>query len=61
MKYIEIDSFGTCLHNKDTPFEAKRHSIDWQQQKIRLLSQYKFVLAFENSDVQDYITEKVYF
>lgn len=28
-------------------------------EKIRLFSQYKFVLAFENNNVTDYVTEKM--
>jgi hypothetical protein len=29
------------------------------EEKIRLFSQYKFVLAFENNNVTDYVTEKL--
>lgn len=28
-------------------------------EKIKLFSQYKFVLAFENNNVTDYVTEKL--
>jgi len=32
----------------------------WVGQKMGVLPHYKFVLAFENSNVDDYVTEKIY-
>jgi hypothetical protein len=54
MKYMPVDSFGGCLHNKDD--EASRADKHWsngeeQKMKIETISEYKFLLAFENSDL----------
>ncbi|UJR23117.1 hypothetical protein I4U23_026138 [Adineta vaga] len=59
MKYIRIDSYGTCLHNKDlspnlrNPVETMEHT-----DILELVGKYKFALAFENAICTDYITEK---
>ncbi len=71
MKHITIDSYGKCLHNKDFPFSDTRHEEGWGKRKIELMSQYlvhfhtftnseQFVLAFENSNTRDYVTEKLF-
>ena len=60
MKYIDIDSYGTCLHN------AKMESTRWDNEKfnikvdILVKKRYKFLIAFENSPVSEYITEKIW-
>jgi hypothetical protein len=54
MSYINIDSYGTCLNNvqsNDVRTRRKSNSI--------IYSSYKFVLAIENSNCEDYITEKL--
>lgn len=58
MNYMKIDSFGGCVHNAEVPSEYKSSSRDQTKQKT--ISHYKFTLAFENSDDDDYITEKLY-
>ena len=61
MKYVKLDSYGTCLHNKDLP-EHLRDPVDGMESPdlVRIISQYKFVLAFENAICDDYITEKLW-
>jgi hypothetical protein len=54
MKYVKVDSYGRCLHNKDFANSAEKADID------PLLSQYKFYLAIENSNCKDYFTEKLW-
>lgn len=44
---ISIDSYGGCLRNQDGHVE-----------KLDTLRNYKFSLAFENSNEEDYVTEK---
>ncbi|OWF36238.1 Alpha-(1,3)-fucosyltransferase 10 [Mizuhopecten yessoensis] len=61
MKYIGIDSYGKCVHNKDLPphlqdpIQGMGHGDFY-----KLISKYKFSLAFENSLCDDYITEKLW-
>ena len=52
---MPIDSFGSCLHNTNdrTIPRTPRNEL------IRVVSQYKFYLAIENSNCEDYITEKL--
>lgn len=55
MRHLDVHSYGKAMNNRAFPapddgFPAKR----------RLLGQYKFSLAFENSSCPDYVTEKFY-
>ena len=52
MKHIKVDSYGNCLKNKNT------HTSEYMKGNIELMSKYKFVIAIENSNCQDYVTEK---
>lgn len=64
MKYITVHSYGKCLKNRNEPnmpddptwpaFAQRR------ARKIKVLSNYKFYLAFENAPVDYYVSEKVY-
>ena len=53
MSYIKIDSYGACLNNKRT------HTADRMKGNIELYSRYKFVIAIENSNCKDYVSEKL--
>ena len=53
MKKINIDSYGFCLRNKES------HSSVRMEGNIELYSKYKFVIAIENSNCEDYVTEKL--
>ncbi|KAL7002819.1 Alpha-(1,3)-fucosyltransferase 11 [Sarracenia purpurea var. burkii] len=46
---IKIDSYGGCHRNRDGRVE-----------KVGTLKRYKFSLAFENSNEEDYVTEKFF-
>ncbi|GMJ00549.1 fucosyltransferase 11 [Hibiscus trionum] len=46
---IKIDSYGNCHRNRDG-------NVD----KVEALKHYKFSLAFENSNEEDYVTEKFF-
>ena len=59
MKYIKVDSCGGCLHNKELPKHLRdplegMDSLDL----VEIVARYKFILTFENSICEDYITEK---
>lgn len=60
MKYIPVDSYGECLHNRDLPSEVNNPSFMDHAQFYHILAQYKFILAFENAVCEDYITEKLW-
>ncbi|XP_075718174.1 GDP-fucose protein O-fucosyltransferase 3 [Rhinoderma darwinii] len=60
MKYVPVDSYGECLHNRDLPPQVNNSSFMDDTQFYRILSQYKFILAFENAVCEDYITEKLW-
>ncbi|WJX44397.1 Alpha-(1,3)-fucosyltransferase 11, variant 2 [Trifolium repens] len=47
---ISIDSYGGCHRNRDG------RAVD----KVETLTHYKFSLAFENSNEEDYVTEKFF-
>ena len=53
MTHINVDSYGTCLHNKDIKVEEFNETsrIDL----LNLLSKYKFVLVLEDAICNDYI------
>ena len=58
IQIVRVDALSSCLHNHDKPIENKK--LSWIQNKIKLLRAYKFHAAFENGNVRDYVTEKVY-
>ena len=53
MSLVKIDSYGACLNNKVT------HTADRMKGNIELFARYKFVIAIENSNCEDYVTEKL--
>lgn len=60
MKYVPVDSYGECLHNRDLPPQVNNPSFMDDTQFYQILAQYKFILAFENAVCEDYITEKLW-
>ena len=59
MKYVQVDSYGKCLHNKDLPEKLVDPVTGMNSPDLLdIIGSYKFVLAFENAVCQDYITEK---
>jgi len=69
MKYVKVDSYGKCVHNKDIYEDDK---VDFSKEKLSLyrsknhvektyiIRKYKFTLAFENVSERDYVTEKFF-
>lgn len=60
MKYIDVDSYGGCLHNKDLPHELTDDYLNTIQSEAfyRFFARYKFMIAYENGVCEDYISEK---
>ena len=61
MKYMKVDSYGKCVHNKDLP----AHLVDPiggmdAKDFMMLQAKYKFTLVLENAICEDYITEKLW-
>lgn len=56
--YKHVDCPGQVLHNIDVPELAPR-SGNWIPSKLEYISRYKFNIAFENSNTDGYITEKL--
>jgi hypothetical protein len=52
-KYKKVDSLGPCLNN--TGILAPSNEYEF----YKLVSQYKFIITFENSQKDFYITEKI--
>jgi hypothetical protein len=58
---VEMDSFGRCLHNADGEvLDTGSTSMHTGKNKLHLLEGYLFAIAFENSEANDYVTEKFY-
>ncbi|XP_040293274.1 alpha-(1,3)-fucosyltransferase 11 [Bufo bufo] len=63
MKYIQIDSYGQCLKNRQ--FQSKRledtsTATTEDQEFMAFTARYKFHLAMENAICADYMTEKLW-
>lgn len=60
MRYIPVDSYGQCLHNRDLPVHLRDSTAMDEEGFYNVLARYKFILAFENAPCDDYITEKLW-
>lgn len=58
MKYIAVDSYGRCFHNKDLPAHLINPLTFVKDEVLDIVGKYKFILAFENAICHDYLTEK---
>jgi len=58
-RYKQVDSFGKVLNNKSLSDLNKDHVIGDYQLNDLVYEQYKFVICFENSYAEGYITEKI--
>jgi len=61
MRFLEVDSYGQCLHNKDLPPHISEPVEGmFHNDFLALTGKYKFVLAMENALCDEYITEKLW-
>lgn len=54
MSHIKVDSYGACLNNVQSSKTQSRTQLNYE-----LYASYKFVIAIENSNCEDYVTEKL--
>ncbi|KAK3863825.1 hypothetical protein Pcinc_030440 [Petrolisthes cinctipes] len=60
-RYIRVDSYGECLHNRDLPEHLRDSAATHNHPEFRsLMARYKFTIAIENAACDDYITEKLW-
>ncbi len=60
-RHIRVDSYGACLNNRTMPSRIKKNrAMSERENLLTLLGKYKFVLALENAECEDYITEKLW-
>lgn len=67
MEYVEalarligVDSYGNCMRTVEWPAELLAQQRNKYAQKAIVMRQYRFYLAFENSNEPDYVSEKIY-
>ncbi|XP_035432245.2 alpha-(1,3)-fucosyltransferase 10 [Spodoptera frugiperda] len=60
MKLIKVDSYGSCLNNKQMPPKFKDDYLNNlnEDEFLAFIARYKFVIAIENGACNDYVTEK---
>lgn len=60
MKTIQIDSYGACVNNKQLPEKFTGDYLNNlnEDEFLRFVAKYKFVIAIENGVCEDYVTEK---
>lgn len=62
-RHIAVDALGRCLNNASLPAGLGRYDPGGRGDAMDALMRargYRFVLAFENSRCDDYVTEKLY-
>lgn len=59
MGYKEVDCPGAVLHNMQSDILSSRFSGMWYRSKLDFIRNYKFTIAFENSLINGYTTEKL--
>ncbi len=59
MRYKKVDCPGMVLHNMDSDEIPSRYGENWYQGKLDFLRKYKFTIAFENTRMDGYTTEKL--
>jgi hypothetical protein len=58
MKYIKVDSYGGCLHNKEGL--TKRYIGQFREVKQALARSYKFIIVFFNQDCDYFVDDQIY-
>lgn len=60
-KYKFVHCLGRVLRNCDMVMPKPKDTFyDWETEKYHLLSDFKFTIAFENSNARGYVGEKIF-
>ena len=57
MRYIPVDSYGACLHNKAGL--VQRYKSDFKNMKSKLQKTYKFAITFFNQDCDYFVDDQI--
>ena len=57
MKYVPVDSYGDCLHNKDGL--TARYESGFKKLKLKLQRMYKFAITFFNQDCDYFVDDQI--
>lgn len=66
LEHKEVDCLGPVLNNitKETGRVGKKNNdgnfINWRDEKLEIIKNYKFTIAFENEQAKNYVTEKIF-
>ncbi|EDO33856.1 predicted protein, partial [Nematostella vectensis] len=63
MRYIQVDSYGACLRNKDGLiglYGKRDNKYVFKQHKLILSRYYKFSLVFMNQDCDYFVDDRLY-
>lgn len=62
MRYLVVDSYGSCLHNTELPENITPRLLpNAAKSSVELYKNYKFTLVFMNSDCDYFVDEKLYY
>jgi hypothetical protein len=59
-QYEHVDCLGKVLRNVDTFKPRSLIGDNWKDEKLTILKDYQFTIAFENKRREGYITEKIF-
>ena len=59
-KHAHVDCLGVVLKNVENPRPRSNFGDDWKNDKLIILKDYQFTIAFENEKKKGYITEKIF-
>ena len=59
MKYKRVACLGKLLHNKNSSVYITEKTA-WHEEVLQVYQHHKFVIAFENSSCDGYVTEKIF-
>ena len=61
MNFVQVDSYGACLKNKDdlVGIYGSRNGKNFKQLKTELAKRYKFTLVFFNQDCDYFVDDQL--